>query len=548
MIAPAIRLCCALLALSLPGTTSAQSVLVPLEQSIAAADRTAGDGFSKAIAISGDTMVIAAQGDDTATGSNAGSVRVFTRSGTTWTQQAVLTPNDAAAGDRFGTAVAIAGNTVAVGATHDDTPGGILNAGSVTIFTRSGTTWTQQAKHTAGNAAQDDHFGKSVALAGDTLLIGADNKNNGSGVAYVFLRNAGTWSQQAELIAATLQPNDSFGCSVALSGDTALIGTEGDDQAATDMNEGCAYVFLRNGSTWTQQAQLIASDTQTDHAFGTAVALTGDSALIGATGSDGYRGAAYVFERNGTNWLQSSKLSADQGLPYDTFGGAIALMEDLAVAGSPLAADAGMAALFRRTDTTWTFQNLISMPDGATGDEAGGAIALDGDSLALGAPGDDAASGKAQVFRLLLDPTFTQAWRFSHFGLTGNSGAAADLADPDHDGLVNLLERAFLMNPAQPDQTIVTPGSGTSGLPHVSLAGIDPTRLRIEFLRRKANSQLDMTWRAQFGSTLNDTDWIEVTNTTSIISVDAEWERVVIEDTPPPDSPRRFARVKVTSP
>jgi hypothetical protein len=209
---------------------------------------------------------------------------VFTRTGSSWTQQAKLTATDAAAGDRFGSTVAVSGDTVIIGAPFDDGTG--TDSGSGYVFTRTGSSWSQQAKLTASDAAAGDQFGNSVAVSGDTAVIGAPDDDDAaaaaasSGSGYVFARTGSSWSQQAKLTAADATIADLFGSAVAVAGDTAVIGAPGDGDAG--FNSGSGYVFTRSGSGWSQQAKLTAPDAAGGDYFGSAVAVSGDTAHIGA--------------------------------------------------------------------------------------------------------------------------------------------------------------------------------------------------------------------------------------------------------------------------
>jgi hypothetical protein len=188
-----------------------------------------------------------------------------------------------------------------------------------------------QLLHPAG--AANDLFGRTVAIAGagDTVLVGARfddvGANTNQGSAYVFVRSGSTWTQQAKLTAADGVATDLFGNSVALSGDTALVGAYYDDVGAIG-GEGSAYVFVRSGSTWTQQAQLTAADSANSDQFGISVALSGDTALVGAWLNDVVttdQGAAYVFVRSGSTWTQQARLTVADGAPFDQFGFSVAL-------------------------------------------------------------------------------------------------------------------------------------------------------------------------------------------------------------------------------
>ena len=267
---------------------------------LTAPDPAAGDAFGVSVAISGDTAVAGALFDDDR-GTNSGSAYVFIRSGTTWTQQAKLTPNDGSAGAQFGISVAISGDTVVVGASSDST--GASNSGSAYVFIRSGTTWTLEAKLSAADAASGDSFGWSVDIDGDTAIVGArldDAGGSNSGSAYVFVRAGAIWTQQAMLTAADGAANDWFGVSVAISGDTAVAGAQFDDDGGS--NTGSAYVFLRSGTVWSQQAKLTAGDAATADLFGHHADIQGDTLLAGAPFTDeggSNAGSAYVFVRTG---------------------------------------------------------------------------------------------------------------------------------------------------------------------------------------------------------------------------------------------------------
>ena len=177
--------------------------------------------------------------------SNRGSAYIFTRSGTTWTEQQKLTASDSAAEDYFGSSAALDGDTALVGADHDNS-----KSGSAYIFTRSGTTWTQLQKLTASDGVGSDYFGHSIALDGDTALVGAYGDDSRRGSAYIFTRSGGAWSQQQKLTLSDGEALDYFGISAALNGDTALVGATGDDDRVID--SGSAGIFTRSGGVWTQ--------------------------------------------------------------------------------------------------------------------------------------------------------------------------------------------------------------------------------------------------------------------------------------------------------
>jgi hypothetical protein len=299
-----------------------------------AGDGTSGDEFGASVALYGDTALVGAPFHTVNGNSGQGVVYVFARSGTTWSQQAILTAGTSL--DEFGSSVALSGDTALVGALGS-TVGGNSSRGAAYVFTRSGTSWTQQQQLTAGDGGASDYLGSSVALDGDTALIGAPSHNL-EGAAYVFARSGTSWGQQGELTAADGALGSDFGCSVALSGDSALVGAWNHAVGST-APQGAAYVFTRSSTTWSQQAELTAKDAGGADAFGASVALAGDTALVGAyahlvNGNPG-QGAAYVFTRSGTNWTQQQELmTAGDGAYGDDFGSAVALDSDTALVGA----------------------------------------------------------------------------------------------------------------------------------------------------------------------------------------------------------------------
>jgi hypothetical protein len=311
------------------------------QQAYLKASNTDAEDYFSSVAISGDTLVVGASGEDSsARGINgdqgnesadgAGAVYVFNRDGTTWSQQAYLKASNAEAGDGFGN-VAISGDTLVVsapgeesnatGINGDQADNSAPNSGAAYVFTRSGTTWSQQAYLKASETSSSDAFGGTVAISGDSVVVGSHFKTTQSGAAFVFNRSGTVWSQQANLTASNPDAYDQFGSSVAISGDTVLVGARFEDSSATGTNgdqsdnseelSGAAYVFARDGTTWSQQAYLKASNAGFDDEFGGSVAISGETLVIGArqessnaTGVNGDQGdnsaersgAAYVFE------------------------------------------------------------------------------------------------------------------------------------------------------------------------------------------------------------------------------------------------------------
>jgi len=301
------------------------------QQKLTATDSEISDNFGVSVSIAGDYAIVGAYNDDDA-GSNSGSAYIFKRDGASWTQQAKLTATDAAAQDYFGFSVSIAGDYAIVGARFDDDGGEY--SGSAYIFKRDGTSWTEQQKITAADAAAGDSFGFSVSIAGDYAIVGSDNDDDAgsnSGSAYIFKRDGTSWTEQQKLTAADAAAGDSFGRSVSIAGDYAFVGSDNDDDA------GSAYIFKRDGASWTQQAKLTATDAAAGDSFGRSVSIAGDYAVVGAYGDDdgGFRsGSAYIFKRDGASWTQQAKLTASDAAAHDYFGYSVSIAGDYAIVGS----------------------------------------------------------------------------------------------------------------------------------------------------------------------------------------------------------------------
>lgn len=339
--------------------------------------------FGTSVSVDGDTALIGAPGDD----GNNGSVYVYTRSGTNWTQQQKLTASDPGVYKSFGVSISLNGDTALIGA--DDYPP-LDNSGAAYVFIRTGTTWTQQAKLLASDGVAGDWFGYSISLVGDTALVAAPGKNSYTGSAYVFTRTGTTWTQEAKLLASDGKTGYNFGLSVSLSGDTALIGRWANGLSTND--SGSAYVFTRTSTTWTQQKELVGSDSRPGDSFGYSVSLNGDTAIVGASNDDdngNYSGTAFVFTRTGTTWTQQAKLLASDGIQWAWFGCCVSLEGDTALIG---AADdytngvaEGSAYVFTRTGTTWTQQQKLLASDGAAYDFFGLPVCLNDNTAFIAA-------------------------------------------------------------------------------------------------------------------------------------------------------------------
>ena len=298
---------------------------------IYANDASGDDNFGSSVAVDGNHLFIGAYLDDDNLSTNSGSVYYFTFDGTNWTQQAKLHANDANGNDNFGSSIAVDGNHLFIGAFGDD-DNLSTNSGSVYYFTFDGTNWTQQAKLHASDPEGEDVFGSSMAVDGNNLFIGAyqddDNSSTNSGSVYYFTFDGTSWTQQAKLHASDAYGNDIFGSSIAVNGNHLFIGAGLDDDSSST-NSGSVYYFTFNGTNWIEQAKLHASDANGNDIFGSSVAVDGNHLFIGAYGDDDSSstnsGSVYYFTFDGTNWTEQAKLHANDANGSDLFGSGIAV-------------------------------------------------------------------------------------------------------------------------------------------------------------------------------------------------------------------------------
>jgi len=401
---------------------------------LTASDGASGDQFGSSVSLFGTTAVIGAPGN-----SAQGAAYVFTTSGFTWTQQAKLTASDGAAGDQFGVSVAVSGPTAIVGAS-----GSASNQGAAYIFTLAGTTWSQQAKLTASDAAGSDQFGGSVSLSATTAVAGAAGKSGSTGAAYVFINSGTSWTQQAKLTASDGVNGDHFGASVSVSGDTALAGAPiknckffcGTSRA---IGSGGAYVFARSGSSWSQQAELASSDGGPGDGFGSSVAVSGTTAIVVENYNESFlKGAAFAFVRSGSNWTQQAKLAASDLVVGDGLTSA-AVNGTFALFGAPgKNGGQGEAYAFVQTGTIWTQQAELKASDATSADSFGSAISVNGDTALVSSPTKASNQGAVYVFvRSNSDGTWSQQAKLTIPGSTSFGGTVSLSADTAVIGATN---------------------------------------------------------------------------------------------------------------
>jgi hypothetical protein len=312
-----------------------------LQQELTANNGAANDFFGASVAMSSsssDTVLVGAPYKNVGPNTYQGAVYVYSFNGTSWTQQPPLMASDGAASDIFGFSVALMGGTALVGA-YGKNVGSNVGQGAAYFYSWNGSAWVEQ-KVSASDGAANDQFGSAAAISGTTAVLGAANKtvgaNAGQGAAYVFSFNGTSWVQQAELIASDGAPSDGFGGAVAVSGNTVVVGA-GNKNVGTNTGEGTAYVYSFNGTNWVQQAELTPPNGTGGDFFGCEAALSGRTLVLGAcdkrVGPNFHQGAAYVYGLNGSTWVWQAELTASDGAAGDYFG-AVALFSNLAVVGA----------------------------------------------------------------------------------------------------------------------------------------------------------------------------------------------------------------------
>ena len=375
-----------------------------VESEIAPTDLTAGQQFGSATAVSGDTLAVGAPGDGTL-GANAGAVYLFVNNNGQWTQQAKLTGSSVVPGDRFGHSVALDGDVLAVGTQPNET-NPFTGRYAVYVFRRVNNVWTQEQRLNGQTVAEQYGFGFSVALSGQTLAVGAitasqsDNDPNGPGAVIIFRQSGGVWERQLRLISGASPEPGRFGASISLQGDTLAIGEPG-PLSNPNFRAGNVYIYVRQGNNWIQQASFGGRRSSIGN-FGSAVSL--DGPYIAVTSAIGTALQVNFFRREEAEWSQEHRLTViGSNLATDTIPSRLALRGDSLLLGNPanslLNQEKGAAFLFRRVAGEWRQQTELSPANGAAGDNFGGAAAWHEGQAIIAAPlADSAGSDAGRVY------------------------------------------------------------------------------------------------------------------------------------------------------
>ncbi|TGL53673.1 hypothetical protein EHQ55_00765 [Leptospira meyeri] len=435
-----------------------------------------------------------------------------------WESQAYLKAPNAEASDVFGYAVAISGDTIVVGAVGEasnettitngegaSSDNSLGLAGAVYVFQRTGSTWSQQAYIKAPNEEASDQFGISVAIDGDTIVVGAnledsnqttitngptasgDNSASNAGAVYVFKRTGSTWAQEAYIKPSNIEAGDQFGFPVAISGDTIVVGSYLEDSNQTSItngptasgnnsftDSGAIYVFHRSGSTWSQEAYIKPSNVETQDFFGKGLAISGDTIVAGANLEDSNQttitnggtassnngatsaGAAYVYQRTGSTWVEQAYLKAPNADAGDQFGEDVAINKDTIVVAAfaeasnqititngqtassdNSATNVGAAYVFKRTGSTWTHEAYLKAPNAKADEYFGTSLAIEGDTIAVGVLYEDSSQRTVTNGPTIsIDNASPRSGAIFVYGRTGSNWALnaylkAPNADPD---------------------------------------------------------------------------------------------------------------------
>jgi FG-GAP repeat/LVIVD repeat len=288
-------------------------------------------------------------------------------------------PADGMPGDKFGRAVCISGDYAIIGADQDE-EGGNVNQGSAYIYEKSNGFWTMKTKLLANDGAASDRFGFSVSISGNYAIIGSINSNNNEGAAYIFFRDNGTWVQQSKLaIAGSLNIAES----VSISGDYAII-SDPQSTVGSNPSQGCAWIYTRIGTSWTQQAQLISNTGVAGGNFGSTVSISGDDAVAGYPSENSNVGCTYVFVRNGNQWNEQTRFCEPNNQPA-LFGWSVTISGNTIIVKKLFPQPE--LFVFTRTGTTWSLEQELYVPNLAFEPGFASSISLSGDYLIVGCDG-----------------------------------------------------------------------------------------------------------------------------------------------------------------
>lgn len=441
-------LCLALWTTTLSVSQADVAAMLSQQQKLTAPDGTSNTFFGSAVAIDGDTIVVGA--------SPVGAVYVFVQSGGVWSLQQKV---QVAGGGGFGTAVAISGDTFVAGAFGEDS-----SAGAARVFVRSGGVWTEQQRLIASDRMANDNFGIAVGISGDTIVVGARFSNGGpqpqQGSAYVFERTGGMWSEQQHLTAPDGGVAEFYGDAVAISGNTLLVGAAAVSTEVPQQEHGKAYVYFRAGSSWSLQQELVSGVTLGENLFGSSVSIDANTAVVGAL----FGNVAYVFERTGATWGSPQPITGGFG----DFSVSVSVRGDTVVVGARNQKignnfGQGAAFVFTKESGQWSEQQMLIASDGAANDRFGNSVGISGDMIIIGSPFDQVGENEDQGSAYIFSPNGPPAITTSPVAVQqGRTVFGANIANvSDNETLASALTVSVL------------PGGTATGITLNNITNID---------------------------------------------------------------------------
>jgi hypothetical protein len=362
------------------------------------------DGDFGNAAVSGNTIVVGAPQHDYNGEPDQGLAYIFTHTTSGWTQDQILTASDGTRFDQFGLAVAIAGSSILVGAPLHNV-GSNAEQGAVYVFADEGRKWRQTGEITAPDGDAGDHFGGSVAMDGDKAVVGA--LFHGQGAAYFLSDVHGTWRASQEVTdpnpAGTI--SNQFGTSVALSGSEAIVSAP-DATVGSNPQQGVAFVYVHGHNGWAEAQQITAAQGSSPLEFGAgsgfspAVAIAGNTAVVGAMYMNSFQGTAYVFTRSRKGWVQTQQLTPSSLSPAAGFGTVVAVEGKTLVIGAQWdgSQDQGSVYTYARFGRVWTQEQQLTATNAVGGDMLGSSVSMSGTTLVVGAFHVETQTGAAYVF------------------------------------------------------------------------------------------------------------------------------------------------------
>ena len=370
-----------------------QEAAVWTESSILEAfDGKDGDKYGKGSAISGSVIVVSSPEEDAAD-ANAGSLYFYRNNGSTWTFEEKVTASDGGENDSLGESVDIYDNVAIAGAKDHSS-----FKGAAYIFRYNGAAWIEDKKAIASDGANGDFFGTSVSIYGDYAIVGSKKNDSSKGAAYIFEYSGGSWDNGNKIIAGDGANLDQFGVSVAIYQDFAIVGADNCDPDGVN-DAGCAYIFQNSGG-WSQQQKLTASSKGIDYAFGRSVAIYGDIAVVGANSEEVFgvpTGAAHVFRYTNSSWSEETKIYGSETVNNNDFGQCLDIHENNIIVGAH-ARNSGSAYVFSYNGSNWEEEIKLTASSGGTDDHFGHSVGISGNNIISGADIYDSNKGRLYIF------------------------------------------------------------------------------------------------------------------------------------------------------